>query len=136
MDILELKKERDAEEVGVELPIFQKDGDPYLDKKGEQCTISVVGSDSKQVTGQHRRQQQKRLNRGAKKLTQMELEKAQMDSAVAGVTGWSGWDAEGEPAECSPDNVRLMFINAPWIQRQVEEGISSHSDFIDKPSTS
>lgn len=137
MDISGLTAELAQEEEGVELPIFQKNGEPYLSLEGKPSTITVVGGDSKRVVASNRRSVQRRLNRSStKKMTPVELEAFAMEADVAGVISWYGWDDGTEETECTPANVKLVFINAPHIQRQVHDGVEAHSDFIAEPSRS
>lgn len=134
MDILQqLKAEAEAEEVGVAIPIMQKNGEPY---PGDP-TMTVTGSDSEAVRAEEDRATQRSIQRGTKRIktTAKHIADNRVRMAAAAVVEWT-WTSEGQPFPCTPDNVRVMLASAPHILRQVEEGIAAHADFTTKPSTS
>ena len=116
------------EELAV-IPIYQKDGDPYLSASGEPCTISVYGPESKAAKKAKRSEWRALTKRAGQTVELDEYEKTRIDKAVAVVAAWSGWESAGEPAECSPANVRAL-LQAEHILAQVEAGIARHAAFL------
>lgn len=120
----------------VDVPIFKKDGSPYLAPDGEtQCTIGVRGSDSKKVKTARDANQRKLLRDRRTKMTPEELRANRTTVAAAAIARWQGWTSGDDGAfDCSPENVRAM-LSVDHILEQVEEGITGHADFFAKSST-
>jgi len=132
MNIGEIKSLVAKENDGAAIPIYQKNGDPYLGADGEQSTITVVGSESKQYKAarhtQYRRMQ-KRVKLGRGEATPEELERDVLDLAAAAVVGFSGWEEGGEPLAFTPENVKLL-LGFDHILDQVQAGIHRHASFF------
>ena len=135
MDIAGIAREMELEEDGAVMPVVQKNGAPYLGADGEPATFTIVGADSKRVQAAERANTRKTINRGARsKITPEALQEGRVTIASAAVISWTGWeDSEGVAWPCTPDNVRQLLAAAPWILRQVEDGVSSHADFFVEP---
>lgn len=136
VDIALLPQEAGREEEGVELPIFQKNGEPYVGMDGKQSTVTVVGNDSKAVREAERQNTQRVIRGGRTRLTPDQLHANRVNVAAAAVVGWNGWEKDGKAWPCTPENVRQLLHTVPHILRQVEEGVASHADFFEKPLTS
>jgi hypothetical protein len=135
MDISKLAEQAALEEEGYALPIFEKSGEPVLGSDGEQATITITGNDSKRVQEAERAATRKAINRASRsKVTVEELYEGRIKLAAAAVIAWSGWEMDGQPWPCTPDNVKHL-LHAPFILRQVEEGVSSHASFFATSST-
>ena len=116
------------EELAV-IPIYQKDGDPYLSASGEPCTISVYGPESKAAKKAKKTEWRRLVKRAGQQAEHDEYESARIDKAAALVAAWSGWEANGSPAECTPQNVKAL-LQAEHILAQVEAGIGRHAAFL------
>ena len=130
MDVSKIDEEIAHDEDSVAIPINKKNGDPYVGANGEDATISVTGVDAKKYKKVRDRIQKKNLNRSGKMET-AELMKNRVDLAVAGSTGWSGWEANGASWEFNDENLRTL-ISKEHILEQVERGIKNHADFFAK----
>lgn len=134
-DIKDVEQQIANDETIVDIPIYQKDGEPYLAPDGSPSTIGVIGSESKR----YRRQSDElarrafRANRGKPKPD--EIRKLRIETAACAVERWHGWEKDGKPWACEPAHVQYLLA-APHILDQVEAGISEHASFFVKPSPS
>jgi len=114
------------------VPIFQKNGDPYLALDGTPSTFTVVGVESK------RYQQAKRAH--AKRVYQMVKRSGgqSLDPSLArvedikllgsAVIEFHGWDDGKKDLPLTPENTTLL-LNVPHIFDQVQAGVGAHADF-------
>jgi len=130
----EIKQMVAREDEGVAIPIYQKDGDPYLGADGEQATITVVGSESKRYRdakhAQYRRMS-KRVRSGRSDINPEDIERDAIELAAAAVTGFSGWEDGTKPLPYTPENVRLL-LSFDHIFEQVQAGVQRHASFFGK----
>lgn len=119
----------------VDVPIYQRNGEPYVGLDGEPSTIGVVGAES----DKYRQAQQKHLRKLTKgrrrNRTVEEALAARVDLAAQAVVRWSGWDDGKKDMDCTPENVRTV-LGVDHILIQVEEGIEEHQRFFSSASTS
>lgn len=115
------------EELAV-IPIYKKNGDPYTSASGEPSTISVYGPESKAAKKGKRTEWRKLVKRtGTPELD--EVEDGRIEKAIAHVGDWFGWESAGQPAPCTPENIRALF-KAEHILAQVEAGVAKHAGFL------
>lgn len=131
MNINELEGLADLEEEGVALPMFGKDGEPILGKDGEQATVTVVGGDSKQVRAVQQQVTRRQLRASRTSITPEEIQQNRINEAAAAITGWTGFEDDDGPWPCNKENTRKL-MSAPFLLRQVEEGVKAHSTFFVK----
>lgn len=99
-------------------------GEPMFDDNGKPITIRVLGADSKEF----RRALQKQIDvKGPKTLEQSE--KRAVELLVPCVTAWSGIVWEGEPLECTPDNVRMFLTKLRPIRQQLDAFQADRGNF-------
>lgn len=134
-DIKEVEQQIANDEEGAVVPIFQKNGDPYLAADGSQASVTVVGSESKRYRLARDNATRKMMRRRMSKLEPDDLRKLRVEQASAGVIAWHGWEKDGKPFPCEPASVELL-CRADHILEQIEEGIQKHADFFGKPSPS
>jgi hypothetical protein len=134
-DIQQIEQQVAQDEESVEVTIFQKDGSPYLaaDNKTP-ATISVIGKESRRYT-QALDALTRKMTRPGYKTTPESIRSNRIAVAAAAVVGWSGWEKDGKPWSCDPDNVRAL-LRAEHVLEQVEAGIAGHADFFAKRSQS
>jgi hypothetical protein len=130
MDVSKIDEEIANDELSMAVPINKKNDEPYVGANGEDSTISVTGTDAKKYKRVRERIQKRAYNRTGK-LEPAEVMKNRIDLAVAGSTGWSGWEANGEPLPFSEEDLRTL-LKAEHILEQVERGIKRHADFFVK----
>lgn len=134
-DFNDVQTEVAQDEEIVDVPIFKKDGTPFLAPDGEtQCTIGVRGGDAKKVRAAREANQRKLLRDRRAKLTPEDVRANRVSVVTAAIARWSGWTNGGDAFECTPENVRTMLA-VDHILDQVEEGIADHAGFFAKSST-
>jgi len=96
--------------------------------------IQVYGQDSDAYKKVSRKQQNSRLKdmqRGKKGNTTAEdIEARGFDLLVSCVASWSGVESGGKALECTPDNIRLLFKQLPFIKEQVDVAIADRVNFM------
>ena len=120
--ITELKQIAENDEVSVAIPIFQRNGDPYLGADGKQSTISVVGSESPAYR-RARKSILKRMTKGS-----VDMDTMRVEMAALAVTNWSGWEDGDKSLPFSPENVKVL-LKPEHILSQVEAGIGRYAVF-------
>lgn len=131
MDINALKQEAAQDEEGAVIEIMDKNGEPYTASDGSAVTITVRGLHAKAVRAAMDANQRRLLKAGRRKLEPSDIQRNRIEQAAAAVVEWRGWEANGEPFPCTPENVRAL-LGTPWILDQVEAGIESHAGFFVK----
>jgi hypothetical protein len=135
MDIKLLQAQVAQDDTPVTIPIYQKDGDPYLAADGTPATIDVVGNESKKYRLARLAVQKQMLRSRRTRVEPEDLQRNRIALAAAAVTGWHGWEADGKALEASPENVRAL-LSVEHILDQVEAGVSLHADFFKQNSSS
>lgn len=138
MDIGNLKKVIEQDEEGAVVTIYQTDGEPYKASDDSDCTMTVLGSESKRYRDAERRQQRrfvKRARTGGGGLSPEEADVEAIELAMAAVVDWHGWEIGGKPAECTPANLREV-LKYKHIINQVNNAITGHAHFFAKSSES
>lgn len=132
-ELAQVEAQVQKDEEVVDVPIFQKNGDPYLGSDGKQSTVGVLGSESRRYVAQRDKLTQRLIRRQQTKTTPKDLRDQRIEQAASVVIRWSGWEADGKPWSCDPENVRAL-LKHDHILEQVETGIHQHSDFFGAPS--
>jgi hypothetical protein len=132
-DIGEVAAAVEQDEEVADIPIYQKNGDPYLGADGSPSTVGVIGSESKEYNRALDKIARKGMRRGVPSAE--ETRDRRIDLAAAAVKRWSGWESGGKPFDFSPKNVKHL-LGAQHILEQVEAGISRHADFFERGSPS
>lgn len=138
MNIDGLAKLAEQDDEGAVVTIYQRDGEPYRAEDGTDATVTVVGTESKQYRDAKLAQSRKLFKRarsGARDMTPEEAEAGAQRLAAAAVIDWHGWEADGKPLACTPDNV-LKILKFPHIFEQVQAGIVGHAAFFAADSES
>lgn len=116
------------DELGAVIPIFQKDGTPYLSLTGEPSTVTVVGNEATSAK-KIARTQMRRAIRRAGQAEPEDIETNRAEKAAAQVIAWFGWDDGTTDVPCTPENVK-HWLRAEHILAQVEAGITRHAAFL------
>lgn len=105
-------------------------------------TIVVCGSDSETFKKMQRKQLNRRMERSARnrgrqlQLTAEELEAESLDLLVACTKSWNEKgrpELEFNPGEllpCTPENVRRLYEELPWLKEQIDQEIGDRSNFL------
>lgn len=131
-------QEKAHDDEPVELPINNREGEPYIGSGGP-AYLLVVGEFSKLYRDATKAITNKVLKQ-AKRGHDMdadEIEQRALERIAAGVVGWGNIeDANGVVAQFSREGVLNLFKAAPWIAKQAEDGIQRHASFFAKRSSS
>jgi hypothetical protein len=137
MDISTIQQQAAQEDEAVVVTIVQPDGEPYQKADGEgPVTISVLGGYSKRIRAVREQQMRRMLKDRRAKLEPEDMRRNRIEAAVAAITGWDGWTANGQPFPFTPENAEALFTQAPWILDQVESAIDGHARFFKSSSGS
>jgi hypothetical protein len=105
-------------------------------------TVTVLGTDSDVCKKVQRKQLNRRLELQTKSrsnkfsMTAEELEKEALDVLVACVVGWHTGERpeiemnEGEWLPCTPDNVKRVLTELPWLKEQLDQEIGDRANFL------
>ncbi len=135
MDINTLKFKVAQDDTPVTIPIYQKDGDPYLAADGTPATIDVVGSESKRYKAARTQITKTMLRSRRARVEPEDLQRNRITMAAAAVTGWHGWENGSDALPCSEENIKSL-LEVEHILDQVEAGIAAHADFFKQSSNS
>lgn len=92
--------------------------------------VKILGTESKAYQKALRKNQDKRLKKGMRKVKSEELENESIELLVQCVVDWQDFVFEGEELECKPENIRWVFKNYKWVKDQVDEQIGDYSNFL------
>ena len=136
-DLQQARAVVEAQENAVEVPIFKPDGEPYLAEDGKsQCTISVLGSESKRYREAENRILHRMLKSQRRKRSADDIRNDQIEKAAAVTTRLFGWtDGDRALDASNPEDVRSL-LSFDHILSQVEAGIVGHADFFRSSSSS
>lgn len=133
MNLKQLEQQRELSEQGATVTIYQLNGEPYLAPDGSECTVTVVGPESKRVKAARKANTQKAFNKRRLKLDAEMVERNRVTLAAAAVVDWHGWTVEVEgkdvAAELTPENLHVL-LSYDHILEQVEAAVQDHADFF------
>lgn len=104
--------------------------------------ITVCGSDSETCKRIQRKQINRRLELSARSrnnkvaMTAEEIEAEALDILVSCTKGWNTGDrkeielADDEWLPCTPENVRRVYEELPWLREQIDQEIGDRSNFL------
>ena len=96
-------------------------------------SITLFGLESEASQKAQREAQRRRLKRAHQhKVTPEELEAEALNLLAAVTASWIGIGLGDEELECTPDNVKRVYREIPWIRKQVDEFITDISNFMGK----
>lgn len=133
-DIAELHTAEAAND-GAEMQVRGPDGKP------RDCYIMLAGIDAPEWRTRQRTRQRAAIERAIAAASGADMQPAptaddvDLDDLVAAVRSWRGFTTDGADYECTPDNVRALFTNAPYIRDQADAFIARRSNYIKKPPT-
>jgi hypothetical protein len=135
MDITKIAEVVAQSEQGTTSPVYQPNGEPYLAADGKTpCTFTCVGKESKRVK-LARDKQTKRMLRDRRGDVEVEdVRQNRVELAAAGLIEWTGWEANGAPWPCTPENVATLLDSADHLLEQAERLVDGHARFFGKPS--
>ncbi len=106
---------------------------PLRDKDQNTAYVEVLSHDSQKARQHQRDVANRRLRRGAGKITAEEIEAENVDLMVALTAGWYLLDLEGNPlnVEFNEANARELYSTREvrWIRDQVDEAAAERKNF-------
>lgn len=98
-------------------------------------TITLLGQDSAVYRKIQLAKQQAILNRMSKgkKMVDLDAEKLAedtIDDLVKLTVKWSGFEMGGEDLPATPENVRMVYAEWPWIREQAQEFVANRANFF------
>ena len=103
----------------------------------EGMSITVAGLDSARYREAERKQtdfrlEQSRVAGRPGKMTTAGIEADRINLLVACTIAWEGFDLDGKPLECTPENARKVYSNPGlrWIREQVDRFVGDRANFL------
>lgn len=103
-------------------------------------TVTVCGTDSDTYKKIQRKQLNRRLEQQSRnrkmQMTAEELEAEALDVLVACTKAWATGQTAAielnpdEWLDCTPENVRRVYEELPWLKEQVDQAIGDRSNFL------
>lgn len=129
MNIIDLGIGKRVDEAVMEV-VNPIDGTVLTNKRtGEPLTITLAGKDSDRYKTAARKLADRRMKLGRSKMSAAEAEAAGAHLLAACVTGWTGFDFSGEPAEASLENVLAVFKAEPFVKAQCDEFVEDRANY-------
>lgn len=135
MDLANIKQ---SDTTTVELKLPNAEETPLLNPDGSPMSIEVYGSFSDQYRSIIDAQQNLRIKKASKNggkvtFSAEEVRENRMALAVGCVKSWN-ITFNGKCPECTPDNVRQVFSEYPFIRLAVEMAIETPDNFLESSS--
>ena len=94
--------------------------------------LKLVGLDSKRYRDKNREIQDRRIEKMRRnKPTTSKLHETETRDLIAHcVLDWEEFYSDGQPLECNPENVRMLFEKVPYIQLQADNFIGDRANFM------
>jgi hypothetical protein len=98
-------------------------------------TITLLGSDSDKVRKARNANLNRRLKMGGRRggvgsTTAEELEADGIEILVGATVAWTGVEVGGAALECSPENVRKVYREFPWLRGQADDFVGDVGSFL------
>lgn len=125
-----------ATKKGIDLSVF-KPKDTYTFNLRHPSTderldiaITVFSSDSKKYRAVVHKLRNDRMGKRSSKVSSEQIEKNAMDILVACTESWRNMMFDGKDLECTPENVRMIYTELPWVYDQVDTHIGDRTNFL------
>ena len=92
--------------------------------------IKLAGIDSKTYREAARKQINKRLKKGLRKISVEDTEQEEIELLAACTLDWENVEYEGKELECNPENVKFVYKEFPWIREQVDAFIADRGNYL------
>lgn len=134
MDIKNLAAIVEQDEQVADIPIYQKNGEPYTALDGKtQSTVGVLGTESREYRKAKDAISREHLRTRRATLTPEDIRANRVRLAAAVVKRWNGWDDGKTELPLTPENLNQLLA-VDHILEQVEEGRESHARFFTNAS--
>jgi hypothetical protein len=131
LDISAMRAEAKKEDGGAEVPIMDLNGDPLTFPDGQGNDVEVVITVAGKHSERYRRLEEKQNRQpiGKKSMKMETFTERSKELAIGCTLGWTGIGDKGVVAECTPENVRMLYDELPWVLDQVIVAMNDHSLF-------
>lgn len=139
MDIQAIAQEKKHWDEPAECPLYDKNGEPEVDSKGQPVVFLVVGEYSAAAKRVARLQQKKistlvRRYGAFENIPQSEFDAMRLEKLAAVVAGWRGVESGGQPFPHSSENaaavVKGLEAHRPDQLKQIESAYQGHAAFF------
>lgn len=117
-----------AAEDGAPMELVHPTTGVVLETDGRPIRIFLKGNDS--ATFRNRMDFHMRRNRKGKDQTLAEMEQQSADLLSYVTTGWEGIMWQGEPIPFTRENAKKLYLDRPWIRKQVDEFVAEAENFF------
>ena len=94
-------------------------------------TLASVDSDRyRQASLRIQNEQLKALEKGRNKASAERLAAGSLDLLVSVTVSWEGIAENGVPLDCTPENVRRVYSELPFIREQVDDFFADRRNFF------
>lgn len=112
MDLKKIPETVAQEDQPAVVPIMQPDGKtPDTASDGSPTTISIVGA----YSSIYREREAAWQAAQAETATEVTRDAFRVESVAWSVVDWHGIESDGAPLDCTPENVRAVLAQAPWV---------------------
>ena len=116
---------------GAVLELRAPNGSPVLQDDGKTpVSLTLLGADSDVLTRLSNAQTNAYLKQGQLKVTAESAKANDLAYLAAATVDWSGVEVEGASLECTPENVRALYVRFAWIADQARAFIADRANFL------
>ena len=110
----------------------------YFEEAGEKkpIRIFVKGNDSPTFRRRMDFLLRKNGKNESKQASIAEMEEQSSDLLSTVTVGWEGVYWKGVPLECTKENAKMLYLERPWLRRQVDNFVSEAENFFKVKSSS
>ena len=102
--------------------------EPFTNADGSPMYITILGPDSDRWKDNRHTIIDRRTALKKSKVSAKEIDQTLINSLVAVTVGWN-ITLSGEQPQCTPENVRAVYIKYPWVLKQVQAYFDDESNF-------
>jgi hypothetical protein len=114
---------------GETITIVSPDGTVWNNPDGTEMTITLYGVDSDRWNSNRHSIIDRRNALKKNKISGKELDETLVNSLVAITKSWNV-TFNGVKPECSPKNVKDLYVQRPWVKRLVQTYFDDESNFM------
>lgn len=99
-------------------------------------TISLISADAPEYRALVHKQNNARIKemrvarKGLGGITSESTDASNLELLVLATKAWSGIVENGQALQCTPDVIRYVYTEYPWIREQAEEFVNERANFL------
>lgn len=106
-------------------------GDELTTSNGDAVYIEVLGADSSKMRAEMSDRARKQIaKRNSTINTIEEAEKASSELLASIIVTWYGIEENGEPIECTRENIIRVLTKYSWLRLQIDAFVSNRANFF------